>query len=327
MNVKKINVYKTLILFLLSHIFIWTFIPSISNNNLPLDTIEHLAWASDLQFGYGKHPPLSAWVLEIFYQIFGKQDWAYYFLSQLFVGSAFIVIFLFSQDFLKNKFYGIISILLLEGIYFYNFTTPEFNVNVCQIPFWALTIYFCWKGIEEGNIINWLLFGVFASLGVLSKYLFIYLLVAIDVFFIYLIIKKKFDPKSLISLLSFFIILIPHIVWLLDNNYTTITYAMHRTGIGEEEFFKAHILNPLIFLGKQILILVPFLIMFLFIISKYKIKLKLKDKKLLFLIIINLFPILLMFFTSLLMGIKIRTMWMTPFIYFLGYCFYTFFKM
>ncbi len=321
MKVKKIDVNKILILFLSSHIFIWTLIPTISNNNLPLDTIEHLAWASDLQFGYGKHPPFVAWILEIFYQIFGKQDWAYYLLSQLFVGLSFFIIFIFAEGFLKNKIYSLISILLLEGIYFYNFTTPEFNVNVSQIPFWALTVYFCWRGVEKNNITDWLLFGIFASLGFLSKYLFIYLLIAIDIFFIYLIIKKKFDLKPLLSLLSFFIILIPHLIWLVDNDYTTITYAMHRTGAGEEEFFKAHILNPVIFLGKQILILIPFLIMLVFIISKFKIKINLKDKKLLFLIIINLFPIILMFLTSLLMGVKIRTMWMTPFYLFFGVLF------
>ena len=321
MNIKKINVDKILIMFLLSHISIWTFIPSISNNNLPLDTIEHLAWASDLQLGYGKHPPMVAWVLEFFYQIFGKQDWAYYFLSQLFVGLAFYVIFLFSQGFLKNKIYSLISIFLLEGIYFYNFTTPEFNVNVCQIPFWTLTIYFCWKGIEENNTIDWLLFGVFASLGILSKYLFIYLLFAIDIFFIYLIIKKKFNSKSLISLASFFIILIPHLLWLVDNDFVTITYAMHRTGFGEEGFFTAHLINPIIFFGKQVLIIIPFLIMFIFLISKIKVKINLKDKKLIFLLSITLLPIILMFLTSIIMGIKIRTMWMTPFYLFFGVLF------
>ena len=138
--------------------------------------------------------------------------------------------------------------------------------------------------------------------------------------------SQKFDTKSLSSLLSFFIILIPHLVWLVDNDYTTITYAIHRTGIGEEEFLKAHIHNPIIFFWKQILILIPFLVMFVFTVSKYKIKINLKDKKLLFLIIINLFPIVLMFFTSLLMGVKIRTMWMTPFYLFFGVLFLYLFK-
>ena len=58
--------------------------------------------------------------------------------------------------------------------------------------------------------------------------------------------------------------------------------------------------------------------MFLFVTSKFKTKLKLKDKKLLFLLTINLVPVILIFLTSLLMGVKIRTMWMTPFYLFSG---------
>ena len=81
------------------------------------------------------------------------------------------------------------------------------------------------------------MFGLFAGLGILSKYLFIYLLIAIDVFFIYLIINKKFNFKCLISLISFFIVLLPHLIWLGDNNYITITYALHRTGIENSNFF------------------------------------------------------------------------------------------
>ena len=59
--------------------------------------------------------------------------------------------------------------------------------------------------------------------------------------------------------------------------------------------------------------------MFLFIVSNFKAKIKLfKDKKLLFLISINIVPVFLIFLTSLIMGTRIRTMWMTlPFIYFL----------
>ena len=128
MKVKKTNINKTLAFFLFAHLIIWTLVPSISNNNLPLDTIEALAWGGSLDWGYSKHPPLSAWSVEVFYQIFGNQDWAYYFLSQLFVISAFFVIFKFSEDFFKNKNLSLISVLLLEGIYFYIFTIPEFNL-------------------------------------------------------------------------------------------------------------------------------------------------------------------------------------------------------
>ena len=317
MKIKKINNNKTLIFFLFAHVIVWTLVPSISNINLPLDTIEALAWGSNLDWGYSKHPPFSAWSVEIFYRIFGNQDWAYYFLSQLFVITAFFVIFKFSEDFFKNKIFSLISVLLLEGIYFYNFTTPEFNVNVCQLPFWSLTVYYCWRGIKQNDIASWLLFGLFAAFGVLSKYLFVYLLVAIDIFFIYLIKKRKFNSKCLISLISFFVILVPHFVWLVDSNYVTFSYAFKRTGLEQVQFFD-HIYNPIIFLGKQFGILIPFFLMFLFAVSKFKPKFNFKDKKFLFLLIINIVPILLMLLTSLLTGTKLRTMWMTPFYLFMG---------
>ena len=75
---------------------------------------------------------------------------------------------------------------------------------------------------------------------------------------------------------------------------------------------------PLIFLIKQVGLLIPFLILVWFLIKKIKFKFDLKDKKLLFLLAINILPILLMFLTSVVTGSKIRTMWMTPFYLFFG---------
>ena len=252
MKVEKININKAIIFFLFAHLIIWTLVPSISNTNLPLDTIEALAWGNNLEWGYSKHPPISAWITELIYQTFQNRDWAYYLLSQIFVISSFFIIFKFSEDFFNNRILCLISVLLLEGIYFYNFTTPEFNVNVCQLPFWALSVYYCWKGINRNDTTSWLLFGLFAALGILSKYLFIYLLVAIDTYFVYLVIKKKFKYKCLISLISFFLVISLHLVWLVENDYTTITYAIHRTEIQNLNFLESHLANPLMFLVKQI---------------------------------------------------------------------------
>ena len=321
MKIKKNDVNKVLALFLFVHLIVWTLIPTISNTNLPLDTIEALAYGNQLQLGYDKYPPLFPLFTEFFYQIFGNQDWAYYFLSQLFVVSSFIIIFKFSEDFFKNQIHSLMSVLLLEGIYFYNFTTPEFNVNVCQLPFWAATVFYCWKGIKQNDNVSWLLFGLFAALGILSKYLFVYLLVAIVIFFIYLIINKKFNFKCLISLVSLVIVLLPHLIWLVDNNYITITYALDRTGIEDSNIFINYISYPFIFLGKQIIIFTPFFVMFFFVVTKFKTKINFNDKKLIFLLAINIVPIILMFLTSLFMGIKIRTMWMTPFYLFMGVLF------
>jgi len=324
MSIKQSQISKFFVIFLFVHASIWTLIPSLINLNLPLDTIEALAWASDIQWGYSKHPPSSAWFSGLVFEIFSNQDWAYYLLSQLFVVISFTIVWKFSEDFFKKQIHRLISVLLLEGIYFYNFITPEFNVYVCELPFWTLTVFYCWKGIKQNDYISWLLFGFFAGFGVLSHYLFFYLLMALDVFFIYMIFKKEFNSKCLISLIAFLIVLLPHLIWLTENNFISINYALHRTGL-EESTFLNHLYYPIIFLAKQIGIMVPFFIMLLFIVSKFKYKINLKDKKLIFLIIINIVPLLLIFLTSFFLGARIRTMWMTPFYLFSGVlCVYIF---
>ena len=119
--IAKKNINNLFLLFLFFHLTVWTLVPTLSNVNLPLDTIEALAWGSNLDWGFNKHPPLSAFVVEIFYQIFGSQDWAYYFLSQIFVVSTFFIVWIFSKEFFKNQNYCLISVLLLEGVYFLQF--------------------------------------------------------------------------------------------------------------------------------------------------------------------------------------------------------------
>ena len=322
MSLIKKDIQNIFYIFIITHLILWTLVPTFTNNNLPLDTIEALAWGSNLDWGFNKHPPTSAFFLEVFYQIFGSQDWAYYLLSQIFVVIAFVVVFKFSEELFKNKALSLISVLLLEGIYFYNFTTPEFNVNVCQLPFWSLCVYYSWKLFDRQSInfkdCFWL--GVFAAIGFLSKYLFIYLLISIDLLFFYIIfIKKykKFDFKYLVSLEVFIVMLVPHLIWLTNNDYITITYGLARTGLDSSSLLD-HIIYPSIFLGKQLGILIPFFIMSFFLIKKFKFKISIKDKKLLFLIFINIVPIWLMFLTSMLTGSKIRTMWMTPYYLFFG---------
>ena len=322
MNNNNRNINNIFYIFVISHLIFWILVPSITNHNLPLDTIEALAWGSNLDWGFNKHPPLSAFFPEVFYQIFGPQDWAYYLLSQIFVLISFYYVFKFSKEIFNNNLLGLISVLLIEAIYFYNFTTPEFNVNVCQLPFWSCTVYFSWKIYNSKGVkfSDCFLVGLFAALGFLSKYLFVYLLASIDFLFMYLIfIKKdrKFDFKYFITLEVFLIILVPHLIWLNNNDFITITYGLARTGL-EQSSLIDHIKFPSIFLLKQIGILIPFFLLIFLLAKKIKLKINLKDKKLLFLLAINILPIVLMFFTSVITGSKIRTMWMTPFYLFFG---------
>ena len=330
MNVLNRNINNIFFIFALSHLIIWTIVPSLTNKNLPLDTIEALAWGSNLDWGFNKHPPMSAFFPEVFFKIFGAQDWAFYLLSQIFVLIAFYFVFKLSFEVLGNIKLSLISVLLLESIYFYNFTTPEFNVNVCQLPFWSLVVYFTWKIYETKEIkfSDCFFIGLFAAIGFLSKYLFIYLLLAIIFLFTHSIFVKKikkFDFKYLITIEVFLVLLVPHLIWLLNNDFITINYGLKRTGLEGSEIFD-HFKYPLIFLLKQLGILVPFFFLVFLLVKKVKFKINFKDQKFLFLLFVNILPIALMFLTSAITGSKIRTMWMTPFYLFFGLMFVYIFK-
>ena len=116
-------------------------------------------------------------------------------------------------------------------------------MNVSQLPFWALSVYFFWKSIDSNKKIDWILLGFFSALGFLSKYLFIYLIAS---FFIYFLVNfkkfKKLIPNCILSLLIFSTILAPHLIWLLENNFITIFYGLNRSGLSDynidEHFIK-----------------------------------------------------------------------------------------
>jgi 4-amino-4-deoxy-L-arabinose transferase-like glycosyltransferase len=198
----QINSKKIIYFFITIHLILWTVIPAILNTNLSLDTIEVLTWGNELKLGYDKFPPIFPLFTELFYKIFGSQDWAYYLLSQLFVATCFAVVFKFSKYFFDKDIYSLLSVLLLECIYFFNYTTPELNGFIALLPFIALTALFCWKAISNNHSFNWIMFGIFAGIATLTWYLALYLLASLGIFFIReIIMAKKINYKYFLSLL------------------------------------------------------------------------------------------------------------------------------
>ena len=173
---------------------------------------------------------------------------------------------------------------------------------------------------KDTNTVILILLGVTAAIGFLTKYLFAYLLLSVVMIFAYefFITKtRKIDFKHYLPIEIFFVLLVPHLIWLFQNDFVTIKYAFNRAGLVDYSFLN-HLKFPIIFLMKQIGILIPFFVLCYFIIKKIKIKFDIRDKKKYFILLINFLPIVLMFATSVVTGSKIRTMWMTPFYLFFG---------
>jgi hypothetical protein len=245
------------------HGIVWTLVPTVSQPNGPLDVIELLDWGRHPQWGYWKHPPLSAWIAEPFVQIAGKRLWGAYLASQIAICACLWAVWRFARSLIEPR-YALLSVLMLEGILYYSYMSPQFNAGVLQVPLWAFTVLFLWRALNYGRIHDWLLCGVTAGLGLLTRYDMVFLLVSLLAFMLLNAQARKHfaKPGPYVALAVATFTFAPHVIWLSGNDFTTIHYALARATSGSSKGpFLDHLVHPLIFAFGQALVLAPVFIM------------------------------------------------------------------
>ena len=123
--------------------------------NAPLDVIEGYAWGHEWLIGTHKHPPMQAWWLGALAMVTGRAAWAHFFASQLAIVISFWAVWQTGRRMFSEQA-ALLGALLLEGVVYYNFTSPEFNPNVLQLPFWALIGLYFHRAIKEDRMTDWL---------------------------------------------------------------------------------------------------------------------------------------------------------------------------
>ncbi|HEV7371763.1 glycosyltransferase family 39 protein [Arenibaculum sp.] len=301
--------------FLVLHVAVWTLVPALTHPNLPLDVIEGLAWGREWQFGYLKHPPLSAWLMELAARLGGGADWPLYLLSQVAIAVAFWAVWRLSRE-LFTPARALLAVLLLEAVYFHNFTSPEFNANVVMLPFWALTVLALRRALETGSPAAWAAAGLAAGLGFLGKYFFATLLVPAALLLLAVpgYRAQLLRPGPYVGLLVFLAVLAPHLAWLVANDFPTFGYAMARGG-GGETGWADHVVNPLSFLGEAAGVALPALVLVLLL---GRPRPRSAGRADVFLLAVGIGPVATTALISALFGFELRSMWSTPLFLLLG---------
>ncbi len=158
-----------LVAVLAGQVALWTLLPALSFNNVPLDLTENIGWGREWQWGFYKHPPLQAWLTEIALVLTSGHPWSIYLLSQIAIGLTYIPLFLLGREAAGPKA-GLLAVLLFSLVFYANVPTPEFNANVVQMPIWAWAALALWRGATTGRLGWWLGLGLAASLAIYAKY-------------------------------------------------------------------------------------------------------------------------------------------------------------
>ncbi len=245
-------------LFLTLHAAVWTALPALLYPNLPLDLIEALIYGREWQLGYDKLPPLPWWLVEIAHQLVGR-DFAYYLLAELAVIAAFAVVYATARG-LVGAIGALVSVLIVDGLHYLNYTAAKFNHDVIQLPFWALAGFALHRALRGRRMADWLLLGVAVGLSLWAKY-FVVVLAAPMALFVLIdreARKTLATPGPYLAAAVALIAAAPHLVWLVKTDFLPFAYAEHRAVMSRGWY--DHLWHPFQFAISQLFFLIPSLL-------------------------------------------------------------------
>lgn len=238
-----------------SQFVVWTVLPSLLYRALPLDGVEALIYGREWQLGYFKLPPLPWWAAEAVYRVL-PYDAAYYALSQTFIAVTLAIVWCTSRR-IVGPLGALASILIICGLDYFHSASTSFNHDVAQLPFWALAGYALHAALRGGRYRDWALLGAALGGAVWAKYFVVILAVPI-ILFILLDRDARQNlkrPGPWIAVATGFIVVLPHLIWLIQHNFAPFEYVDRRAA--PSRGILDHIVHPAQFLIRQLGYLVP----------------------------------------------------------------------
>ena len=224
---------------------VWTLAPALTHSAPPLDVVEMLVWGREGVVATYKHPNLPGLLLEAVRRLSSGALWPAYLLAQACVIATFAAVWLLGRD-LLGPGRAAAGTLLLTGVFYYSWPTPEMNHNLMQMPLWAWTCLALWRSAAGGRIVWWLLLGVFAGLSLWAKYSSGLLLAAAGLWILLDAQARaqlaRTGPWA--ALAVFAVVAAPQAQYLVETGFLPLDYALARAGSGRPD-------GPLSFLLTQ----------------------------------------------------------------------------
>src|SRR5262249_46952606 len=125
---------------------------------------------------------------------------------------------------------ALLGVMLLEGVYYLTYPTPELNDIVIQMPISALLGWVFHRAVTEANHRDWIAVGVLAALGMWTRYSSAVVLLSLGVF----VLIQPFARRCLrtagpyIALIVFLLLWSLHLVWIVQSDFQSVAYVASR---------------------------------------------------------------------------------------------------
>jgi len=253
-------------LFALTHVLLWTLVPSLGRHEMDTDSMMHFAWGQEWMGSYHLHPPVLPWVVAGFLKVVGISNWTYNLLTQLNFLVAFYCIWRLAREVLP-PLSALAAVCLLELLPYFSFFSMRLNHSSMLIPIWALTILLAYFAIQRGQYRYWIALGAIAGIAILTKYYSAAMLPGIALYLL-LFTKGRETLKTggpYLSLMLFLIIMGWHLWYVDSHQIGTVTHIGNYIASDFSSRIKA-----IRFLIAQLLYLVPLLGVFFFVFLRHR---------------------------------------------------------
>lgn len=193
----------------------------------PTDNIEQLTWVRSLQWGYYKHPPLPTWLIWLPVQVLGLSGFTAALLGATCTLGAVGLLWLLLVR-LRGRGHAMVALLAVLCITFYNGRLNYYNHNVVLLLLSTASACACWMAFRTGQWRWWMALGLVMGLGGLAKYQIGLTAAALATFAFQQRAwrhPRQWQGLALAAVVAF-AVLLPHLVWLVQNGYPPIRYAM-----------------------------------------------------------------------------------------------------
>lgn len=235
----------------------------IVHNSLPLymDEAQYWVWSLKPDWGYYSKPPMVAWVIRLFSWL-GD--------SELAVRAGTLLLHLLTASLvcaLGHRMFGvrvgIASAMLFISLPLVGFNSLFMTTDAPLLFFWGIATYALWHAVERNRWTDWILVGVAAGLGLLSKYSMTIFAPSVALVLCLPHYRRHWrNPLVYVAAVLALIIFLPNLWWNAQMDFVSFRHTAEISQLDRGLFHPARLAE---FIGGQIGCMGPIVFVFLVI--------------------------------------------------------------
>jgi len=212
-----------------------------------MDCTEVYAWGRQFLYGYGRHPPVSGWIAGLWYRVFPAANWASYALSQTMTGISLVSVYLIGERVLGRRRATLVVFAMMLYPLFIGAKSDRFNNYQVLLALLPLTVWLFLRAYERPTLGRGIMLGLAAAAAALTIYSAAFGLFGLALAALLLRGRRRFfaSPAPYAAVIVLVLAVIPHLLWLVHNDFSTLRWVDSLTGDGWRP------LGAIVYLGHQ----------------------------------------------------------------------------